>query len=201
MSTATLNGRPLPRRTLNDSIGRLDDILDGLGEAIPATIRSTLQESVSIAVAEGVKAALVEVMTNPDITARIQPPAPAPAQPWFFARLVTKARDAIAAAWDWVAPRAVTLKEKAVTLRDGAAGAAGGVRQRGTDLVNRLRWLAGCRRPIGIALTIGFVLAGIAYLSSPTFASLLTGVAATVSALGIQFALWTRRTVNRLLLA
>ena len=74
MSATTMNGRPLPRRTLNDSIGRLDDILDGLGEAIPATIRTTLQESVGVAVAEGVKAAMVEIMTNPDVLAKLQAP-------------------------------------------------------------------------------------------------------------------------------
>ena len=193
MATATLNGRTLPRRSLNDSIGKLDTILDGLGEAIPATIRDTLQESVSAAVAEGVKAALIEVMTNPDLLARIQP-QPVLAKPSFFGRIYSKVRDGLASFWNWVAPKAVTLKEN-------AAEAVGGVRQRGTNLVNRLRWLGSCRRPIVIALSIGFFLAGVAYVSSPTFASLLTGLAATVSALGVQFALWTRRTMNRLLLA
>ena len=195
MST-TMNGRSLPRRTLNDSIGRLDEMLDGLSDAIPTTIRQTLQDSVGVAVAEGVKAALVEIMTNPDVLARLHLPVrdAIPLQPSFFGRLIAKVRDAIATAWNWVVPRAATLKAN-------ATGAAGEVRRRGANAVDRLRWIASCRRPIGIAITVGLLLAGVAYVSSPTCASLLTGLAATMSALGVQFALWARRTMNRLLLA
>ena len=54
--TTTMNNLPtLPgrqRRSLNDTIGRLDEMIDGLSEAIPGTIRDTLQETVGTAVAE-----------------------------------------------------------------------------------------------------------------------------------------------------
>jgi hypothetical protein len=42
--TATMNNN-LPgrqRRSLNDTIGHLDQMIDGLSEAIPGTIRDTL---------------------------------------------------------------------------------------------------------------------------------------------------------------
>src|SRR5947207_577160 len=69
MTTATLNNHvpARPRRSLNDTIGRLDGMIDGLSEAIPGTIRDTLQESVGAAVAEGVRTALTELLTNPEV--------------------------------------------------------------------------------------------------------------------------------------
>ena len=41
------NGRA--RRSLNDSIARLDEMIDGLSEAIPETIRDTLKEALEAA--------------------------------------------------------------------------------------------------------------------------------------------------------
>src|SRR3954469_14738800 len=70
--TPTSNGRA--RRSLNDSIVRLDDMIDGLSEAIPATIRDTLKESIAEAITEGVKAAVVEVLTNPALQAKVGEP-------------------------------------------------------------------------------------------------------------------------------
>jgi hypothetical protein len=68
MTATSTNHLPTrPRRSLNDTIGRLDDLIEGLSEAIPGTIRDTLQETVGAAVAEGVRTALSELLTNPDV--------------------------------------------------------------------------------------------------------------------------------------
>ena len=201
MATATLNapnGRhayptsPTSRRTLNDSIARLDDILDGLGEAIPATIHQALRDSVGAAVAEGVKAALVEVMTNPQFAAKLQPPTTAPAKPSFLARLGEKVIAAFTRVKNWIAPQAAVL-------RDNARESVGKIRETGNGLLRRLRWIAGCRQAVGLAVLIGFCLASVAYLSPPTFAGLIAGIAGTLSALGIQFALWVRRNVSKVM--
>ena len=72
------NGR---RPTLSDSIDRLDHILDGLSEAIPATVRDALRESVAAAVAEGVRAALVDVLNGEAVQSLllgVLPTTPAP---------------------------------------------------------------------------------------------------------------------------
>ena len=63
----TLPGRQ--RRSLNDTIGRLDEMIDGLSEAIPGTIRDTLQETVGAAVAEGIREALADIFANSEVLA------------------------------------------------------------------------------------------------------------------------------------
>src|ERR1700720_2521246 len=74
--TNNLPGRP--RRNLNDSIGHLDKMIDGLSEAIPGTIRDTLQETVGAAITEGVRAALLEIVSNPDVLALLRSSLPMP---------------------------------------------------------------------------------------------------------------------------
>src|SRR5580700_8030547 len=78
--TTTMNNN-LPgrqRRSLNDSIGHLDKMIDGLSEAIPGTIRDTLQETVGAAITEGVRAALLEIVTNPDVLTLLRGSLPTP---------------------------------------------------------------------------------------------------------------------------
>ena len=60
------------RRSLNDSISRLDEMIDGLSTAIPETIRDTLKETVAESVSLGVKAAVIEVLTNADLLAAMR---------------------------------------------------------------------------------------------------------------------------------
>ena len=65
------NGRQ--RRTLNDSITRLDEMIDGLSEAIPATIRDTLKDAIAVSIAEGVKVAVVQVLSNRELQEALHP--------------------------------------------------------------------------------------------------------------------------------
>src|SRR5580700_5434515 len=79
--TATMNSNNVSgrqRRSLNDTIGHLDQMIDGLSEAIPGTIRDTLQETVSAAITEGVRTALLEIVTNPDVLALLRGSLPTP---------------------------------------------------------------------------------------------------------------------------
>jgi hypothetical protein len=58
---------------LSTQLDRLDNILDGLSDAIPATIAEAVQQ--------GVRSAIVELMKNPELLKAMQPPAPQPAEP------------------------------------------------------------------------------------------------------------------------
>src|ERR1700733_4384459 len=78
-TTNNLPGRQ--RRNLNDTIGHLDQMIDGLSEAIPGTIRDTLQETVGAAITEGVRAALLEIVSNPDVVALLRSSLPVSASP------------------------------------------------------------------------------------------------------------------------
>jgi hypothetical protein len=108
-ATATAKTAPNGRRpTLSDSIDRLDRILDGLSEAIPATVRDALREEVVAAVAEGVRTALVEVLSGEAVQSLLRgalpaAPAPIPAPPPSLGqRLLAKARSALATVRAWV---------------------------------------------------------------------------------------------------
>jgi hypothetical protein len=88
---APANGRP--RRSLNETIGHLDQMIEGLSAAIPETIRDTLKEEVGAAVSEGVRSALTDLLTNPEVLALLRhtlAPEPlmavpvAPARPALF---------------------------------------------------------------------------------------------------------------------
>src|SRR5262245_50826030 len=95
------NGRQ--RRSLNDSITKLDQILDGLSEAIPETIRDTLRESVGAAVAEGVRSALLEIFASEEVQAMLRgattaapPTAVPPTSPSLTSRVLTRTREVLA---------------------------------------------------------------------------------------------------------
>ncbi len=70
MSTDTLNHTP--RRQLSEQIDRLDHILDGLGEAIPAVVGDAVRQ----AVREGVQAAITEILSQRDLLDALRPQAP-----------------------------------------------------------------------------------------------------------------------------
>jgi hypothetical protein len=69
MSTATLNN--VPRRQLSEQIDRLDHILDGLGDAIPAVVGDAVRQAVK----EGVQAAIAEILSQRDLLDALRPQA------------------------------------------------------------------------------------------------------------------------------
>src|SRR5438094_3742196 len=64
------NGRA--RKTLADQIDRLDRVLDGLAEGLNEAVATEVQRAVGRAVREAVQAAIKEVLTNPDLAARLR---------------------------------------------------------------------------------------------------------------------------------
>ena len=65
------NGRA--RKTLADQIDRLDRVLDGLAEGLNEAVAQEVQRAVGRAVREVVQAAIQEVLTNPELAARLRP--------------------------------------------------------------------------------------------------------------------------------
>jgi len=74
--TPSVNGRKRPQ--LNDSIHRLDSILDGLAEAIPATVADSIREGLAEAVRQAVMSALAEALTAPGGLAALAATQPLP---------------------------------------------------------------------------------------------------------------------------
>src|SRR5262249_6689849 len=179
------NGR---RPTLSDSIDRLDRMLDGLGEAIPATVRDTLREEVAAAVAEGVRAALVEVLSGEAVQSLLQgalsaasAPTPAP-KPSLGARLLTQARSALATVRAWVGEAlqrvAGGLAIVSRTIRDGVKAAFGWLGFGG-------RWL----RLLPVLALVRGGATGLTLAASTWWTSLRDGLSA-VGAGGVALARW-----------
>ena len=180
------NGR---RPTLSDSIDRLDRILDGLSEAIPATVRDALREEVAAAVAEGVRAALVEVLSGEAVQSllrgvlpAVSAPAPTPAPPSLGARLLMKARSALGTVRAWVGGTlqrvAGGLATVGRTIRDGGKAACGWLGFGG-------RWL----RLLPVLALVGGAATAVTLAASAWWTSIRSGLAA-VGAGGTALAHW-----------
>jgi hypothetical protein len=147
----TADGR---RPTLSDSINRLDQILEGLAEAIPATIRDTLREGLAAAVGEGVRAALIDALAADGLLDRLRgllvaSPAPAP-KPSLGRRWQSKARAVLAAARTWIGTK----------VRSAVTRVARARHQLWNRLTGALRWLKALVRlssPRVVALSVGSV--------------------------------------------
>ena len=157
----SVNGRP---RSLNDTIARLDDMIDGLSEAIPATIRDTLKDSVAEAIAIGVKAAVVEVLSNPALLRAMR----GQVRPTLRQRLTAGLARAHKTLARWISRAVTSIVGTPQKLRDRA----------------RLIWSV--RRPILVALVIGAAVGFAAAWTPPWLAGTLVGVGTAGLSLLVQ---------------
>ena len=194
MTTAavpTSNGR-MPRKNLSDQLDRLDAILDGLDGALGGAITDAVKEAVSTATAEAVRATLVEVISNPDVMALLrggpfpvaQPymaPPPAPSN-----EPTAPQPNGLTRAWRWTIG-------KVKGLAQGVASRVCGVRDSAVSTYRQASSIWSLKRPLLISLGVGVVVGMVCYASSPWLAGVVSGLAASVAALGVQLAAWARR--------
>jgi hypothetical protein len=77
MQTVLTNSKV--RKSLSEQIDRLDRILDGLADGLNEAVADTVTQAVSRAVKEAVQGVLTEVLSNPDLRAKLQGNSGAPA--------------------------------------------------------------------------------------------------------------------------
>jgi hypothetical protein len=187
MTTATAapasNGRA--RRSLNDTISQLDQMIDGLSEAIPATVKDCIQDAVPAAIAEGVKAAVLEVLSNPAFLAQVRGPNSGPARPTLRERMTKVLAKAKTATARWVRSAVGRVAAGAGTI----AAAAYGQRAK-LGLVWRLR------KPLLVALGVGLAAALVTAAAPGWVAATVSGVGETCTSLAIQAWVWVRRAVR-----
>jgi hypothetical protein len=180
---AAANGQH--RRSLNDSISRLDEMIDGLSAAIPETIRDTLKETVAESVSLGVKAAVIEVLTNADLLAAMRGSVVCPS---LRQRLRAAMNRASAHTTRWVRTAVSAVASRCTST-------VGIVRQARTGVC--LAWSA--RMPVLAAVGLGLAV-GLVVACAPPWAGALTGFGATCMSLVAQAGLWARRTVGRMII-
>jgi hypothetical protein len=193
---APANGRP--RRSLNETIGHLDQMIEGLSTAIPETIRDTLKEEVGAAVSEGVRTALTHILTNPEVLAQLrhtlapEPPMAvpvAPARPPLFPGMLGTLLGATKAAGGWAWQRLKRAGEAVAGLACGAAHKLVALRQ-------QLQALRQVRKPLLLALAIGGLAAAVALFAPHWVAATLSGLGGLCATLTVQLGLWLRRSLG-----
>ena len=185
----------LPRKTLSTQLDRLDEILDGLAD----NLNDAVKDAVCLAVKETVQGVLTEVLTNPELLAKLRPEPAAPAVPppppikgsGWFSRLAGVAKRA--------GGKAVNLARQACgKVAQQARGACQSLSTCLTKVFTRVKglalgfwaWLCGAagvawraRKPLLLALGVGSVLGLGCYLAGPVVSSAVSGCAGFVAAL------------------
>ena len=166
-------------------------------------LSDTLQETVGAAITEGVRAALLEIVSNQDILAVLRNSLPTPAplavpvhpeapKASIVRAIVSKACSAVnkAVKWSWNG-----LKAGAGLVANGARTALNQL----TALGQRLRAMRHARRPLLVALGVGVLAAGIALVAPSWVAAIVSGLGGAGATLAVQAGLWLRQNLSRLL--
>jgi hypothetical protein len=183
MNAATIPNERPARKQLSDQLDRLDGILDALSEGLNGAVAEAVREGTRLAVQD----AVVEMMTDPALRARLHQataPAPEPAQPerrpGFWGRLKAKACQALKSVGGMAAHVAKTALGGAKAVAQTAMYAL-----RACQGSGRVKKLAG----IGVAF-------GVARFVAPhAVAAAWSGIRGVANAVASQICLWTRRTV------
>jgi hypothetical protein len=205
--TATLtNNGPAPRtrRQLDDSIARMDGMIEGLSDAIPGAVKEALEEHVGPAIANGIKAAVLEVLSNPDLMNTLrgvlpqqEPPTsrqgpqgpiivPMP-RPSLIRNLAGKVGSAVTGTATW-------CREQVGTAAKSNANTAQLVINKLADLRRRMWILRFLPKSVLVALTLSGVAAAVAVLAPNWTIAALSCLSAVVAAGLARLATWFRRT-------
>ena len=210
-NTSSANGRT-QRKSLAEQIDRLDATLDGLAEGINDTVVAAVQGAVQAAV----RTAVVEVLTNEELSRRLQPVAAGPTPTHgLVGRLVGKARAFVRGLLRLLAAgcaSAAAAFRKAWARGAGALGARSGTaRMRAAaacgQVASTARWVwvriltLKClarqfRRPVLVALGVGSAASILAYFSGPWAAAAAGWLSGFVTTLAVQAGVALRRVLG-----
>jgi hypothetical protein len=195
MTTATMpNGKP-QRKQLSDQLDRLDGILDALSDGLNGAVADAARDGVRLAV----KDAVIELLTDPTLRARLHEasapePSPAPAapvpKPGLGARLKAKAAQAV----QTLATMATEVA--AVVVRGGqriAATAAEGLRA--------VRSFGRVKTLTLVGLGVGLAVGAASFLARHAVTGAVSAFCGAVATVAVQLNAWTRRTFRGLLTA
>jgi hypothetical protein len=200
--TATMqshsNGRA--RKSLSDQIDRLDQILDGLSEGLNEAVATVVHEAVQIAVKEAFHVVTRELLTHPDLLARLAKagmPASATLPNACSATLGVRIRERLTQLWHGVRAGTRVVNDacrRCVRFLRGRLLAAGQLLRRGiVRCVARGRMLWQLKRRITIALGVGCTAAVIVWMTGPWLAPITTGLGGFFSTLAVQTGVRLRR--------
>jgi hypothetical protein len=193
--TTTMETNGKLRKSLSDQIDRLDGILDGLAAALNDSVAAAVKEAVGLAVRDAVQSVLTQVLTNPELLARLsgltaapqpQVAAAQPAHQPVTARLAM----AVRGVGGWIGGR---IRAAGQLCRRGIACVGTGV----TTCWARLGLLRQFKLQLLTAACVGVVAGAAAYHAAPWLASVASGVGGFAATLAVHTVLWLQRVVAR----
>ena len=181
--TTQINGKP-QRKQLSDQLDRFDTLLDGLAEGLNDAIADAVRDGTRLAL----KDAVIEIMTDPTLRARLQEATAPPPPPLVPAKTSTwsRLRNFVATAVSAVAKTGAAVVRKAVT----AAGAITSAIRNPLRLVHAIR---GLKDLLIIGAGAGIAIAAVSFVAPHTVSALLSGLSGGVAVMSIKASRWTRQ--------
>jgi hypothetical protein len=187
---APMNGQA--RKSLADQIDRLDAMLDGLADGLNDAVAAAVKDAVGMAVQQAVQAVMREMLTSPELLARLGGAVPpsAPAQ-----EAASKAKVGWKRRWLSVC-KTLTGRLKAGRIWCGRR--LQGVRSRAFGVLRQVRTLARFRNQLLIAAGVGLMVGAATYLAGPWLSAAAGAIGGFAASLAVQLGLTLRRLLSAL---
>ena len=197
MTNSTRNGRK--RMSLDEQIGRLDQTLDGLADGLNEAVADAVKMAVGNAVREAVQCVLTEVLTNPDILAKIRatatPKVEEPVHPD-----VPEPSESVSI-WCRLGRLCGRIRDRLANLRQTLRTATGNIRawtaERFTVLSAICQMLSPFKYHIMAAIAIGLLVGIGVWCAGPWLGIVASAVGGFVATLSVQAGLWLRKLFAR----
>jgi hypothetical protein len=192
MNTTTMTNDKRPRKQLSDQLDRLDELLDTLGNGLNDAVAEAAREGTRLAV----KDAVVEMMTDPTLRARLhQATAPEPAaeptrpqkKAGFWSRLKIRAGEALQ-----------SLGRLAANVASNALHGAKAVATTVVDAVRSVRCLGRLTAQAAAVSAAGVAVAVARYVAPQAVVAVWSSIRGAAAVLASQLGGWAQRTARAL---
>ena len=185
------------RKSLASQIDRLDTMLDGLADALPEVVADTIRTAAAEAVRDAVQAAITEVLTNPELLAKLrtaaQPaasePQPAQKKPSVWQRLGQLCQRARTCLANLCRACGAELRR----LWNGAGNVWRKTLRSLSSVCSYHQVLTQYKYQFFTALSVGVSVAAGAWFAGPQVSALLSGIGGFGMTLATQGWLWVRK--------
>jgi hypothetical protein len=185
-TTANTNGNV--RKSLAEQIDRLDSMLDGLAENLNDAVAAAVKEAVGLAVREAIQGIVTEVLSHPELVARlVGNVAPANAAvPQTRTPVTTHVRESARRACSWIGSK---LSSAAASIGQFPSTLSHGL----TSSWARLQFLRRFKFQLLLAVAAGSAAGVAAYFAGPWLAVAASAVGGFATTLAVHTGLWLRK--------
>jgi hypothetical protein len=186
MTTKTnLNGQA--RKSLAEQIDRLDEMLDGMADGLNDAVAAAVKDAVGMAVQQAVQAVMREMLTSPELLARLGATAPVAAP---TSEKPLKVKVGWKKRWFGVC-KTLTTQLNATRLWCGRR--LKGVGSRASAVWRQVRMLGRFRNQLLVAAGVGMTVGIVAYMAGPWLSAAAGCIGGFAASLAVQLGQSLRR--------